>query len=140
MLDVQTVVFILSLIAPGAERLNDAPKVAESIARYAETEDEAIKLAVMGYYESRFKGTITGDNGHAFGYLQLHNVEEQVGFDIDKSTLIARDRLRKSGERCPDFPIALYASGSCQRGRHVSNFRIWKIREVQKKFDSTKEL
>jgi hypothetical protein len=102
----------------------DAHDVAVEIASTTDDVDEAARLLVTGYAETRFR-RLVGDHGQAFGVFQLHGVPAKIGLDTHLATPIALERLLLSAQACPSAPMAAYIGGcSVPAARRQSAYRM----------------
>lgn len=79
----------------------------------------AALLVVVAWRESSYRLDVLGDGGKAHGLYQLHELRgakwESLRTDPLGQTRLARYWLHASMARCPEHPLALYASGKCMR-------------------------
>ncbi len=102
-----------------------APRaIALEIARVARTPLEAAVMAVTSWEESRHVPDAVGDSGRALCAFQLQHAPSSVLRDLRQCVEVAHARLVASAEACPDAPLALYASGRCDRGTKLSRRRM----------------
>lgn len=85
----------------------------------------AALLAVLAFRESSFRNDVTGDGGASCGAYQTPCAITPLR-DWKAQTRIALDILERSFAACPEYPLAIYASGSCTSaaGRRISTARI----------------
>lgn len=133
-MNLESLLLLISTIAPGAEHANAAQDVAAAISHVVDDTnpifgsgdvDRAV-LVEMAWQESRFRRDAVGDSHRSKGAYQLQGVPEALAFDVDRATVIAYARIRESAKACPASPLAPYASGSCTNrgGRRISALRM----------------
>jgi hypothetical protein len=133
---------VLTLVAATGATVSprQAPRsIALAIAHVAEDLDDASKLVVMAKRESDFVPDAAGDCDkttgvcHSFGAWQLKAkwASRRVACDPFAAAPIALAVLRASARECPAAPLAVYASGSCDRGRTISRVRMREIMRLQ---------
>lgn len=70
---------------------------------------------------------VTGDRGRALGFWQTHTRDRSVCEDFRYAARVALRRVRASLAACSHLPmaerLAVYTSGSCDRGREASRRR-----------------
>ena len=121
--------------SPGSE----APVVANAIAQAVleddtqgpyDRETKAALLAVFAFRESALQAhpclhsklPTCGDSGAAHGYWQLH---QPAGEDVAvRQAQVWLALLRESAARCPERPLAMVASGFCDRGTRLAESRL----------------
>ena len=141
--------WILSLmltLQPKAPWADTYESTAESIATVVESEAPlfagdkgremtAALLVSVAWFESTFKPTAIGDSGRSFGLFQIQKGNLSSGVT---SEILMKDPqigvrealrlLRKSMQTCTqkkvDERLALYVSGSCERGEPASRARM----------------
>lgn len=91
----------------------------------------ALDIAVA-WFESRFQQDAVGDHGAAHGLYQVH---APLAATVKQQTIAANRMMRESMRACRALPLehrlALYASGSCDRGRKQST---WRMRLAERLF------
>lgn len=124
---------------PGPE----APGVADAIAQAVLADDaqhaepapyspelRAALLAEFAYRESGIRAhpclhsklSTCGDSGKAHGYWQLH---QPAGEDVAvRQAEVWLALLRQSSQLCPERPLAMVASGLCDRGTKLADSRL----------------
>jgi hypothetical protein len=130
-MDLPTILLMLAAISPGAEKMKDARAIAVEVWNVAETPREAATLLVTAWEESRFQQSAVGDGGQARTAYQLHGAPRTAVLDIGEATRIASARLRASARLCPRWPLAVYASGSCDRGHRLNDRRMAEIVRIE---------
>lgn len=127
-----TVLMMMAAIAPDAENTNDARAIASEIARVAVDSHEAAIMVVVAWRESAFRSNAVGDGGLARCAYQLHNAPRSVLTDLRQCTELAAERIRASAAKCRSAPLAAFASGTCERGRKLSAWRMQEVAHVEK--------
>ena len=127
-----TVLLMMAAIAPDAENTNDARALAGEIARVSVDTHEAATMVVVAWRESAFRANAVGDGGLARCAFQLHGAPRSVLTDLHECTELAATRLRASALACPSAPLASFASGTCDRGRKLSAWRMQEVAHVEK--------
>lgn len=101
-------------------------------------------LIAIGKRESNLEIEATGDHGTSFCTYQIHKSiggSDELNKDPYKCAQKAYSFLRYSIKSCPEYPIAIYASGpsacSNDRAKRISTDRMnlanWILRETGKK-------
>jgi hypothetical protein len=127
-----TILIMMAAIAPGADNVNDARAIAAEIARVAADRHEAAVMVVVAWRESAFRASAVGDGGLARCAFQLHGAPRSVLTDLRQCTELAAERLRASAAACPSAPLAAFASGTCERGRKISAWRMQEVAHVER--------
>jgi hypothetical protein len=85
----------------------------------------AAVLLVFAFRESSYRADVRGDSGKSCGLFQSPCASTPLR-DPKAQATIALAIMRRSMVACPDFPFAVYASGSCSSvaGRRISSERI----------------
>lgn len=113
---------------PGRPR----PDVVQAIASEAiadpvvgDAQHTAALLLVVAFRESSYRADVVGDGGRSCGLYQSACVSTKLRDPVGQ-TRIALANIRRSMVACPDYPLAVYASGSCANvaGRRISSARI----------------
>jgi hypothetical protein len=109
-----------------------APAVVQAIADAAvadplmgDEQHTAAILLVFAFRESSYRADVRGDSGKSCGLFQSPCASTPLR-DPKAQATIALRIMRRSMTACPDFPFAVYASGSCASaaGRRISSERI----------------
>jgi len=131
---------LLVALQPQAPWRDTYDKTAEAIAKVAESEplfDEhgeertAALLVAIAWHESRFKPNAKSANGQ---YLCLFQIDKRHLSDPDKAltdpetcaraaTKILRASLQKCAKNKPDERLAVFMSGTCDKGVDGSRYR-----------------
>jgi hypothetical protein len=127
-----TVLIMMAAIAPDAENTHDARAIADEIARVSVDTHEAAIMVVVAWRESAFRAGAVGDGGLARCAYQLHNAPRSVLTDLRECTELAAERIRASEVACPSAPLAAFASGTCERGRKLSAWRMQEVAHIEK--------
>lgn len=86
-------------------------------------------LDVVAAHESAYRMTAIGDSGRSCGAWQTPCVETPVGHDVGlQQARVALKWMLASMTRCPDHPLALYATGRICGAVHVADFYWTEIR------------
>jgi hypothetical protein len=108
-----------------------APRaIALEIARVARTPLEAAVLAKTAWEEGRLIPNRVGDHGKSLCTMQLKQnhlrLRDWLALNDDLRRCIEEGyaRIMQSWQACPDAPLALYASGRCDRGTKLSRRRM----------------
>lgn len=91
----------------------------------------AALLLVIAFRESSYRADVRGDSGKSCGLYQTPCARTTLR-DPAQQTRLALQILRQSFTACPDFPLAVYASGSCANpaGRRISTERLADVRSL----------
>ena len=101
-------------------------------------------LVAVGKRESNLELEATGDHGTSFCTFQINSSiggNDELNKDPYKCGLKAYSFLKWSAKTCPEYPVALYASGptACEnsRAQKISRDRMnlanWILKETEKK-------
>jgi hypothetical protein len=135
-----SIVFVMATaIAPGAEKTQDAKPVMQAIAATATNNHDAALLLIVAWRESRFKNGVIGDGGLALGPWQSHNAPRAVLWNLPLAAKVALARIRYGETVCPQFPLAVYASGNCKKGHAVSDARMKEVKRLEDAVDIVRE-
>jgi hypothetical protein len=147
---VQWVVSLLVALQPQAPWRPTYEKTAEAIAKAAESdpvfdtdhgdEKTAALLVAIAYHESRFKPDAKSANGQ---YYCLYQIDKRHLAEPDKAlsdpevcTLAALKIVRDSLAKCSKHPegdrLAIFMSGSCDKGVDGSRYRVFLAQKLIK--------
>jgi hypothetical protein len=108
-----------------------APRaIALEISRVAKTPLEAAVMAKTAWDEGRLIPNRVGDHGKSLCTFQVQQnglplkVWLSTLTDLRTCTEIAYERVMASWKACPGAPLAVYASGRCDRGTRLSARRM----------------
>lgn len=96
----------------------------------------AALLMVLAFRESSYRLDVMGDGGRAYGAFQIHQCAPYTCAallrDARKQVDVALRILARSFAACPEYPLAIYSSGSCTNaaGRRISTARIAEARSL----------
>ena len=139
---VQWVVGLLVALEPSAPWRSTYEKTAEAIARVAESEPlfddrgeerTASLLVSIAWYESRLKPNTRSKNGQWFCLYQVHKrylPDPQKALDDPEvctraAIKIIRASLQTCAKRPLDDRLALFMSGTCDKGLPESRYRMF---------------
>lgn len=109
-----------------------APAIVDAIATESiadpvagDAQHTAALLLVVAFRESSYRADVRGDGGRSCGLYQSACATTPLR-DPRAQTRIAIATIRRSMLACPDYPLAVYASGTCTNvaGRRISIERI----------------
>ena len=122
---------VLVVDAHGYSRSMPNP-LALAVSRATQDRHEAALLVVFAFRESSYRSDVRGDGGASCGAWQTpcSRTDLCTGSSaqscFDKQAALALSIMHQSMVACPEYPLAVYASGSCSSpaGRRISTARI----------------
>lgn len=126
-------------IAPGAEKTQNAKEVIRAVAATVDNRKDAAKLLIVAWRESRFNKGAIGDGGLALGAWQSHSAPRAVLWNLPLAAKFALDHLRYGETICPQWPLAVYASGNCKKGHKVSDERMKEVNRILEETEIERE-
>jgi hypothetical protein len=105
--------------------------MAQAIADVAPDRATAALMVVFAFRESSYRADVKGDGGASGGAWQTPCA--RTPRDVRGQAVLALAIMRASMLACPEFPLAVYASGSCasQAGRRISTARIAEAKRLE---------
>ena len=114
-------------------------KLAQAILNATKDRAEQAVMVVFAFHEGSYRTDVRGDSGASCGTFQSRCAvtplctasSPQACFDTQAR--IALDTMHRSFAACPEYPLAVYASGSCTSaaGRRISTARIAEARRLE---------
>lgn len=110
---------------------NMPPAMAQAIADVAPDRATAALMVVFAFRESSYRADVKGDGGASCGAWQTPCARTPK--DVRGQAVLALAIMHASMAACPDYPLAVYASGSCtsQAGRRISTARIAEAKRLE---------
>ncbi len=108
-----------------------SPAMAQAIADVAPDRATAALLVVFAFRESSYRADVKGDGGASCGAWQTPCARTPK--DVRGQAVLALAIMRASMLACPDYPLSVYASGSCTSaaGRRISTARIAEAKRLE---------